>query len=61
MNLFIEQKPTHRLRERTCGCQGRRVKSRDSLGVWVCLVHTPVFKMDDQQGPTAQHRELSVL
>ena len=28
MNLFIEQKPTHRLRERTCGCQRRRWRAR---------------------------------
>ena len=35
---------------------------RDSYGVRGGHVHTAVFKMDNQQGPTAQHRELcSVL
>ena len=35
---------------------------RDSSGVWDGHVHTAVFKMDDQQGPAGQHRELcSVL
>ena len=31
---------------------------RDSYGVRGGHVHTAVFKMDNQQGPTAQHREL---
>ena len=35
---------------------------RDSYGVWGGHVHTAVFKMDNQRGPTARHRELcSVL
>ena len=32
--------------------------SRDSYGVWNSHVHTAIFKMDDQQGPTVLHREL---
>ena len=32
---------------------------RDSLGVWDQHIPTDVFKMDKQQGPTVQHRELS--
>ena len=27
-------------------------------GVWDQHVHTTLFKMDNQQGPTVQHREL---
>ena len=35
---------------------------RDSRGVWDQCVHTPIMKMDNQQGPAVQHRELcSVL
>ena len=35
---------------------------RDSQGVWNGHVHTAVFKMDNQQGPPVQHRDLcSVL
>ena len=32
-----------------------------SYGVWDGYVHSAVFKMDFQQGPTVQHRELSML
>ena len=31
---------------------------RNSQGVWDGHVHTAIFKMDNQQGPTVQHREL---
>ena len=35
---------------------------RDSQGDWNGHVHTAVFKMDNQQGPPVQHRDLcSVL
>ena len=30
---------------------------RNSQVVWDCHVHTAIFKMDNQQGPTVQHRE----
>ena len=31
---------------------------RDSWGVWDGHVHTALFKMDNQQGPTIEHMEL---
>ena len=31
---------------------------RESLGVWDGHVHTAIFKMDNQQGPTVWYREL---
>ena len=31
---------------------------RDSQGIWDQEVHTAIFKMDNQQGPTVQHMEL---
>ena len=34
MNLFTEQKQTHRLREQTYGYQGGRVGGSDKLGGW---------------------------
>ena len=38
------------------------MRGRDSEGVWNRNVQTAVFKMDNQQGPTMEHRELcSVL
>ena len=32
--------------------RGKNGRERDSQGVWDEEVHTAVFKMDDQQGPT---------
>ena len=34
MNLPMKQKPTHRHREQTCGCQGGGRQGRDGLEVW---------------------------
>ena len=53
MNLFTKQKQTPRP-EKELTVAGRR----DSQGVWDGHVHTVIFKMDNQQGPTAQHMEL---
>ena len=33
-------------------------QGRDSQGVWDVHVHTAIFKMDNQQEPMVQHREL---
>ena len=55
MNLFTKQKQTHRLTEQTYDYQGRR--EGDRLGIWDGHVHTAIFKMDNQQGPTVQHGE----
>ena len=32
-------------------------RGRNSQGVWDGHVDTAIFKMDNQQGPTVQHRE----
>ena len=38
------------------------MRGRGSWGIWDGHIHTAVFKMDNQQGPTVQHTELcSVL
>ena len=34
INLSVKQKQTHRYREQTCGCQGRKEKEWDGLGIW---------------------------
>ena len=47
-NELIYKTETYRPREWTYGYQG----GRDSLGVWDWHVHTAIFKMDNQQGPT---------
>ena len=52
MNSITKQKDTHRLGEGACGCQGLRMGGSNSSGVWGGHVHTAMFKMDKQQGPT---------
>ena len=37
------------------------MRGRDSQGAWDGHVHTALFKMDNQQGPTVQHRELCLM
>ena len=37
---------------------GERMKGRDNWGLWDQHVHTPIFKMDNQQGLTVSHMEL---
>ena len=37
--------------------QGEGWGGRDRLGVWDLYVHTAVFKIDNQQGPTVKIRE----
>ena len=37
---------------------GKKDGERGSQGDWDGHVHTALFKMDNQQGPTTQHREL---
>ena len=50
INLLIKQKQTFRLRELTYGCwgEGREEETVREFG----RVHTAIFKMDSQQGPT---------
>ena len=61
MNLFMKQKQTHRHREQTCGCQGGGIWGRDGLGVWDQQIQTTTYRMDKQQGPTAQGTIFSIL
>ena len=57
MSISTKQKQTHRHREQTCGCQGGG-RGREGLGVWDQQMQTSIYRMDKQQGPTAEHREL---
>ena len=54
----MKQKQTHRHRTQACGCQGGGGQGNDRLGVWDQQMQTIVYRMDKQQGPTVQHREL---
>ena len=58
MNLLTKQNQSCRL---IIDCGGHE-EGEGQLGVWDGHVHTAIFKMDNLQGPTVQHRELcSVL
>ena len=57
MNILMKQEQTHSHREQTCGCQGG-VGGRDGLGVWGQQMQTIIYRIDRQQGPIIQHREL---
>ena len=62
MNLFIKQKQTCRLRKQTYGHQRVKVKGRDKLGDWDQHIYTTIYKINNRQGLTVQHREIySVL
>ena len=48
-------------REQTVGCQGGGSGGKDGLGVWYQLMQTIIYRMDKQQGPTVEHRELTLF
>ena len=58
MSLFTKQKQTHRHRKQTCGYQRGKWGGGDKLGVWDQQIHTTIYKIDKQQGPTVQHNIL---
>ena len=58
MNLSVKQKQTHKHREQICGCQEGGGQGRDGVGGWDQQMQTIIYKMDKQQGPSVQHREL---
>ena len=58
VNLSTKQKQAHSHREQTCGFQGGKGWERDGVGVWDFQMQTIMYRMDKQQGPTVQHREL---
>ena len=60
MNLFTKQKQTHRLRKQTYGYQKGKGMGERQTGVWDQQIQTITYRMDKQQGPTVQHRELYI-
>ena len=58
MNLSMKQKQTHRHREQICGCQEGVGWGRDGVGCWDQQMQTITYRLDKQQGPTVEHREL---
>ena len=50
---FVSCRESRRALKRGCwDGVGRKTGGRDSLGVWDGYVHAPIFKMDNQGGPT---------
>ena len=45
MNLFAEQKQTHRFWKQAYGCQRGKIGGRDKLGVWDSHKHTAIYKI----------------
>ena len=58
MNLFIKQKQTYRHRKQTYGYQRGKAEGRDKLGVWDQEIQTIIYTINEQQGPTLQHRAI---
>ena len=57
---YLQNRNTHRLKERIYGYQGEK-RGRARSAVWDRHVYTTIFKIDNQQGPTVQHRELGSI
>ena len=56
MNSFTKQKQTHRQRKQTYGYQsGKGGGINQEYGI---NIYTLIYKRDNQQGPTVQHREI---
>ena len=58
MNVYAKQKQNHRHRKQAYAYQKGEGWGEDKLGVWDQHIHTTIYKIDNQQGPTIQHREL---
>ena len=58
MNISTKQKQNHRHRQQTCGCQGGGEMEEGRTGSLGLAEANYYIRMDKQQGPTVQHREL---
>ena len=58
MNLSVKQKQSQGHREQIGGFQGGSGRERVKVGVWDQKMRTGKYRMNGQQSPTVQHREL---
>ena len=59
MSISMKHKHIHTYRKnRLNGCQEEGGQEKEGLGDWDQKVQTIMYRMDKQQGPTVQHREL---
>ena len=56
ISLFTKQIQTHRHGKQTWLPKGKG--GRDKLGIWNEQIDTTIYKKDNQEGPTVQHRRL---
>ena len=59
-NEFIRKTEIGSQRKQTYGYQREKV-GRDKLGIWYQYIYTTKPKIDNQQGPTIQHRDLNAI
>ena len=61
MNLQNRNRLTNLEKQLMVGRENDRSKGQvGSLG-WTCVIHTALFKVDNQQGPTVQHMDLYLM
>ena len=57
-NPIYTRETDHRQEEQNCGCRREGGRKWDGQGVWGWQMQTITFRMEKQQGPTAQQGEL---
>ena len=53
--FYLQNKQTHRHRKQIYGYQKGKTGINQEFGI---KIHTTIYKIDNQQGPTIQHRKL---
>ena len=56
-NEFIYKTEINSQSENKLMATKEKMQGRDKLGAWDENIHTAIFKTDNQQGPTVQHRD----
>ena len=56
-NEFIYKTEINSQSENKLMATKEKRQGRDKLGAWDENIHTAIFKTDNQQGPTVQHRD----
>ena len=57
MNLYMKQKQTHK-ENRLMVAKGEAQQGKEGLGAWGQQMETSIYRIEKQQGPSVQHREL---
>ena len=57
MNLSMKQKQTHK-ENRLMVAKGEAQQGKEGLGSWGWQMETSIYRIEKQQSPSVQHREL---